>query len=306
MNLPTYPTRDAETDILTSATALRDAGWSVIPLRWRDKRPDGAALKWVSSLDEDGWPTWNTYKNRAATDAELRTWFTLGGRHNLGVVTGYNGLTVLDFDTMDAYDAWLQLAADLGPTADMIAGGTYRVRTARGMHVYVRTEAPVTSYSVGKIDVKAMWGYVLTEPSVHPCGHVYQGDGQQIVTVESLSDVFPLQPTSTPCSEASPTRVLWDDPWDSVDHATGPISAGSIEAIKLRFTPADILGLGASRGRVMIKCPLHQDTNPSFVIYPDGKWRCYGCGAHGDALDLYAALHNVPLADAVAALGGQL
>ena len=295
-------------DTLSSAMTLRDAGWSVIPLRWRDKRPDGQALKWVDSLDDEGWPTWNTYKSRTATDAELRTWFTLGGRHNLGVVTGFNGLTVLDFDTMDAYDAWLQLAGDLGPAAKMCAESTYRVRTARGMHVYIRTEAPVTSFSVGKIDVKAMWGYVLTEPSVHPCGHVYQGDGQQIVSVGALSEVFPLEPTSTASSEVSPTRVMWDDPWDSAEHATGPIGASAIEAIKLRFTPADILGLGTARGRVeRIKCPLHNGTNPSeFTIYADGHWKCWSCGRYGDALDLYAALHNVPLADAVAALEGQL
>jgi hypothetical protein len=213
---------------------------------------------------------------------------------------------VIDFDTMDAYDAWLALAHDLGPVADRCAAETYRVRTARGMHVYVRALEPVTSFSVGRIDVKAQWGYVLTEPSVHPCGHVYQGDGQPIITVSALSDVFPLAPTSTACSEAARAHVLWEDPWDSVDHATGPIGAGAIEAIKLRFTPADILGMGATRGRVMIKCPLHKDTNPSFTIFPDGHWRCFGCGAHGDALDLYAALHNVPLADAVAALEGQL
>ena len=293
-------------DMLSSAMALRDAGWSVIPLRWRDKRPDGAALKWVASLDDEGFPTWNTYKGRTATDAELRTWFALSGRHNLGVVTGYNGLTVIDFDTMDAYDAWLIVASDLGPTSKMCAESTYRVRTARGMHVYIHTEAPVTSYSVGKIDVKAQWGYVLTEPSVHPCGHLYQGDGQQIVTVGALSEVFPLQPTAVPNSEVSSVRVLWDDPWDSVDHATGPIGAGAIETIKLRFTPADILGLGATRGRVMIKCPLHADTNPSFTIYPDGHWRCWGCGRYGDVIDLVAAIHNIPLADAVAELERQL
>ena len=294
-------------DTLFCAMTLRDAGWSVIPLRWRDKRPDGAALKWVASLDDEGFPTWNTYKARAATDAELRTWFTLGGRHNLGVVTGYNGLTVLDFDTMDAYDAWIMLAGDLGPTAKTCAESTYRVRTARGVHVYVRTEAPVTSYSVGKIDVKAQWGYVLTEPSVHPCGHVYQGDGQQIATVGALSEVFPLQPTATASSEASSTRVMWDDPWDSVDHATGPIAAGAIARIKAHFTIPSLLGVTiAGRDWVRVKCPLHDDRNPSLIIYADDHCTCLaGCGKQMDVIGLYAAMNGLSNRDAIARLSEQ-
>lgn len=34
-------------------------------------------------------------------------------------------------------------------------------------------------------------------------------------------------------------------------------------------------------------------------FYPDGRFHCFGCGADGDAADLYAALHNVPLAEAL-------
>lgn len=34
-------------------------------------------------------------------------------------------------------------------------------------------------------------------------------------------------------------------------------------------------------------------------FYPDGRFHCFGCGADGDAADLYAALHGVPLAEAL-------
>lgn len=34
-------------------------------------------------------------------------------------------------------------------------------------------------------------------------------------------------------------------------------------------------------------------------FFPDGRFHCFGCGAHGDAADLYAALHGVPLAEAL-------
>lgn len=47
-------------------------------------------------------------------------------------------------------------------------------------------------------------------------------------------------------------------------------------------------------------CPFHQDGNPSFCVEP-GKpwWRCYGCGAHGDAANLVMKLQGVTFPEAV-------
>ena len=39
-------------------------------------------------------------------------------------------------------------------------------------------------------------------------------------------------------------------------------------------------------------------------FFPDGRFHCFGCGAHGDAADLYAALHGVPLAEALRIIKG--
>ncbi len=34
------------------------------------------------------------------------------------------------------------------------------------------------------------------------------------------------------------------------------------------------------------RCPFHDDRTPSFVVWPEvGKFRCYGCGEHGDVVD---------------------
>lgn len=40
-------------------------------------------------------------------------------------------------------------------------------------------------------------------------------------------------------------------------------------------------------------------------FFPDGRFHCFGCGAHGDAADLYAALHSVPLAEALRICRGE-
>lgn len=57
--------------------------------------------------------------------------------------------------------------------------------------------------------------------------------------------------------------------------------------------------LRPSGSRLWACCPLHGEKMPSMCFFPDGRFHCFGCGAHGDAADLYAALHNVPLAEAL-------
>lgn len=49
-------------------------------------------------------------------------------------------------------------------------------------------------------------------------------------------------------------------------------------------------------GKVL--CPVHSDTHPSCHIYKDG-WKCFSCGAHGDALDWLEAVHNLSTAEAI-------
>lgn len=52
-------------------------------------------------------------------------------------------------------------------------------------------------------------------------------------------------------------------------------------------------------------CPLHGEKTPSLCFFPDGRWHCFGCGAHGDAADLYAALYGVSLAEALRICRGE-
>ena len=54
------------------------------------------------------------------------------------------------------------------------------------------------------------------------------------------------------------------------------------------------------------RCPFHVDRNPSFKIDP-GKlwWRCYGCGAYGDAASLVMRLDGLSFPEALARLTGR-
>ena len=46
------------------------------------------------------------------------------------------------------------------------------------------------------------------------------------------------------------------------------------------------------------RCPFHDDWEPSFVVYPDGYYHCFGCGAHGSVVDYVAARDGVSPVDA--------
>ena len=62
-------------------------------------------------------------------------------------------------------------------------------------------------------------------------------------------------------------------------------AAVPIEVIARRYTDLKPLG-----GRAWFegRCPLpdHDDPEPSFYIYPPGRFHCYGCDRGGDVIDL--------------------
>ena len=51
--------------------------------------------------------------------------------------------------------------------------------------------------------------------------------------------------------------------------------------------------------RGMTLCPLHNEKSPSFQVKKNNTWVCYGCGEHGDSIDLYQKLNNTSFLEAV-------
>jgi len=56
-------------------------------------------------------------------------------------------------------------------------------------------------------------------------------------------------------------------------------------------------------GKLLGLCPIHDEKTASFWITTAGKFQCYGCGAHGDAIDLYQAINKTDFETAKRALG---
>jgi len=55
------------------------------------------------------------------------------------------------------------------------------------------------------------------------------------------------------------------------------------------------------------KCPFHNEKSSSFTVdEKKGFYHCFGCGAHGDAIDFVRAYEGVGLRDAVASITGAL
>lgn len=75
----------------------------------------------------------------------------------------------------------------------------------------------------------------------------------------------------------------------------------SIEALKR--TGVDVIGrfveLKPEGGHHKGRCPFHDDSTPSFIVYPDGKgFHCFGCDANGDVIDFIQRQEGVDFQEA--------
>jgi len=53
-------------------------------------------------------------------------------------------------------------------------------------------------------------------------------------------------------------------------------------------------------------CPFHPDKSPSFVLYKDQSYHCFGCGAHGDVIDFISGTQHLSISESIRFLtGGQ-
>ncbi|MHB1134253.1 MAG: bifunctional DNA primase/polymerase [Chloroflexota bacterium] len=259
-------------------------GIATIPVHYRSKRPS---------------VRWQQYQNHLPTEGEMLRWFRPGRLTNAAVVCGWQGLTVLDYDTEQAFMDWGAWALAEGGMAEYVANTTYRVRTSRGLHLYLFvTDTPRCGhFQYG--DVKALGGYVLIPPSVHPGGAVYAvvDDAAPIVKVDSLDGIVP-DPPAPPTVQTPPlTRVYQSS-------ALWPATV--IEQIKaatsiVSYFP-DARPTSGNGRWWRARCPWHDDREPSLWIDAErGLCGCYaGCTTQPlDVLDVYARLHGIDSKEAV-------
>jgi len=136
-----------------SALEYLRRGWSVIPLRPRDKRPLLA---------------WQRYQDMRASAEEVSSWWHRQPEANVGVLTGaVSGLVVLDLDG----------EAGRASVAGMQIPATPIVHTGHGWHYYFAHPGGHVENAVGLlpgVDVRGDGGYVVAPPSIHQSGARYE------------------------------------------------------------------------------------------------------------------------------------
>jgi len=164
-------------------------GFSVIPLRERDKRP---AL-----------PAWKPFQTRYPTDAELVEWFGKNPKLNIGIVTGkISGVTVVDFDSDKAWE----YATSRGFPESLT------VKTAKGRHCYMAYEPGMGNFQkrddLPGIDLRGDGGYVVAPFSIHPSGFKYIWLGE-CGARPFLPDWLKINLTAPTAQTKAPIEQIW-------------------------------------------------------------------------------------------------
>lgn len=273
------------------------SGFSVVPLKPRSKQP---LVKW------------SQYQQAQPPENVVKCWDF--ERANLGVVTGYNGLTVIDFDDPAEYARWLSWIAR--QPSYSAAKRAFTVRSRRGAHVYFRLLQPARNRHVDKVDIKGRYGLVTGPGSVHESGAIYEPlTAFFIPTVEALSDILPAQLLLS-VQEAHPVIQPLDvppapvsDPWEAAARGFDALPGDDLIAqVRKAFTIEQFFKSPLRKTGdhfYVTQCPFHDDQKPSFWI--DAKRQICGCFVCNflkplDVINLYGMLYGLNNRDAILTL----
>lgn len=278
------------------------SGQAVIPIRYRDKRPAISA--------------WEPYKSQLPSPDEIIAWFP-DQYHNLAIITGVHGLAVIDFDLMNQYSFWITwLRNKKDEVLYFKLDQTYKVKTSRGVHVYVRLPHDERNRSLEGIDIKAKGGYVLAPPSIHPNGKSYEAFNPYapIISIDALSNILPAALlmrdiqlpdfVRMPAGFINPVKYS-DDPWEVAENQDEP-GHDLVSKIRSYFRIEDFfpgaVSSSSDRRWMLALCPFHEDKTPSFWL--DTQRQICGCYAGCtmkplDVINLFGRLHGLSNRDAI-------
>lgn len=130
---------------------------------------------------------------------------------------------------------------------------------------------------------------------------------------EAEADLYKWHRHLKDCDEKDNWFVMWiieskqeavDKLQKSIQYMKNNKQGYDIEALK-QIPIGAMLGEAVYRSssRNAYKCPLHNEKTGSFYWFKDkNNYHCFGCGAHGDAINLYQNLHKCSFTDACEAL----
>jgi hypothetical protein len=279
------------------ANLFHQNGFSVVPMEFRSKQP---LVKWTE------------FQKRQPDTELVQRWFS--HQVNLGIVTGFNNLTVIDFDDFTEYTKWLIWIANL-PTYTLIQRA-FTVRSRRGVHVYFRTLQPERNRHIDRIDIKGRYGLVTGPGSTHETGVIYEPLNLFFIpTIEALSDALPpnlllsVQDINPVVNLPKPVIQPDHDPWETAERGWNTTvgedlieKARNVFKIEMFFSTP----LRKSGDHFYItRCPFHDDQTPSFWI--DAEHQVCGCFVCNfakplDVINFYGMLYGLSNREAIFAL----
>ena len=151
--------------------------------------------------------------------------------------------------------------------------------------------------------------------------HLDDGDLQSLLTETRREQVMALEadiPEWIQTHLAARERACTDElNWRArAQRKGGPVVnkrdwSDRIKAVKLEKSIAEVVAISGvelkKQGDAYVgRCPFHDDRTPSFNCWQEsGRWRCYGCGMYGDAIDYVCQWQGVDMKMAVQFLEGR-
>ncbi|HDM76518.1 MAG TPA: hypothetical protein ENG51_08615 [Deltaproteobacteria bacterium] len=244
---------------------LVSEGISVVPLKPKSKEP---LIKWKE------------YQERRPTREEIERWKQQ--TTNFAAVCGKvsNNLVIIDIDREELFSK-----LELGP----VATKTKVDKTPHGYHIWVRSPLPKNRVlkwqGKPEIEVKAN-GLAVIAGSENEAGVLYEH--------------FPTSPRKI--AEVDPgffdaLEAVWRGYRGLTKKAAkkrGPrLKAGILEVIK--SYAGELKEFTDYGDYKQCRCPLpgHEDQHPSFTIYGDDRWYCFGCQRGGDAIQFVSDFFSI-------------
>ncbi len=147
------------TAMLEAALGYAGRGIPVFPVKPKGKMP----------------LTRNGFKDASTDEKQIRAWWVKWPSANIGLVPGPANLVVVDYDREEG----LKFARERG----WLEKETPSVVTARGRHFYYAKPPDLhipNAMPHPQIDIRSDSGYVLAPPSIHPSGHLYIWENQEL------------------------------------------------------------------------------------------------------------------------------
>ena len=143
-------------------------GWSVIPLHIPENGKCSCTNSECTSIGKHP-RTFNGLSNASSDKDQIKTWWSKWPTTNIGILTGASsGVVVLDIDGAAGFKSIENLEIPETPT----------VKTGKGRHIYFQHPGDVEMRNfTGRlpgVDFRGDGGYVVSAPSVHVSGHVYE------------------------------------------------------------------------------------------------------------------------------------